>query len=128
MRNKRKIFVKSDQSIKILLIACISRLIILSYGLLSSLLVGPYDSASYVSDFHVSSTIEKFILETFKGFLLFFFILKIFIHYFYLVFANWDGVYFWKIATEGYVYEQDFAFFPGMPLIVRALRYLFKKI
>lgn len=37
-------------------------------------------------------------------------------------FANWDGVYFTQIATQGYDYEQVHAFFPLYPLLMRALR------
>ncbi|TPX71165.1 hypothetical protein SpCBS45565_g01353 [Spizellomyces sp. 'palustris'] len=36
-------------------------------------------------------------------------------------FVRWDAVYFLKIAEAGYTYEQEFAFFPGLPLLMRAL-------
>ncbi|KAI9227415.1 MAG: GPI mannosyltransferase 2 [Piptocephalis tieghemiana] len=32
---------------------------------------------------------------------------------------RWDAVYFVHIAQEGYVYEQEHAFFPGLPLAMR---------
>jgi len=36
--------------------------------------------------------------------------------------ANWDGVYFLHIAQRGYTSEQFHAFFPGLPLAIRAVR------
>ncbi|KND00381.1 GPI-anchor transamidase GPI18 [Spizellomyces punctatus DAOM BR117] len=36
-------------------------------------------------------------------------------------FVRWDAVYFLKIAEAGYTYEHEFAFFPGLPLLMRAL-------
>lgn len=34
-------------------------------------------------------------------------------------FASWDGAYFLKIAMEGYNTEQNYAFFPLYPLVIR---------
>ncbi|KAJ3302621.1 hypothetical protein HDV03_004806 [Kappamyces sp. JEL0829] len=34
---------------------------------------------------------------------------------------RWDAVYFLDIAENGYKYEQQFAFFPGLPLLMRLL-------
>ncbi|KNC75662.1 hypothetical protein SARC_11818, partial [Sphaeroforma arctica JP610] len=36
-------------------------------------------------------------------------------------FARWDGVYFTRIALYGYEYEQFNAFFPGVPMAIRAV-------
>ncbi|KAI8592902.1 GPI mannosyltransferase 2 [Geranomyces variabilis] len=36
-------------------------------------------------------------------------------------FVRWDAVYFLAIADRGYVHEQEFAFFPGLPLVMRAV-------
>ncbi|KAJ3183848.1 hypothetical protein HDU87_005964 [Geranomyces variabilis] len=36
-------------------------------------------------------------------------------------FVRWDAVYFLAIADRGYVHEQEFAFFPGLPLLMRAV-------
>ena len=35
--------------------------------------------------------------------------------------ANWDGVYMLRIADVGYTHEHFYAFFPGYPLLIRAL-------
>lgn len=35
-------------------------------------------------------------------------------------FARWDGVYFLKIAADGYQFEHQHAFFPLFPLTIRA--------
>ncbi len=40
-------------------------------------------------------------------------------------FANWDGVYFLSIAKNGYVFEQQFAFFPLLPWIMSKLSVCF---
>ena len=37
------------------------------------------------------------------------------------LFARWDAVYFTHIAQEGYVYEQEYAFFPLFPMILNVI-------
>lgn len=37
------------------------------------------------------------------------------------VFLRWDAFYFTHISEEGYVYEQEHAFFPLLPLLARGL-------
>ncbi|RYE97673.1 MAG: hypothetical protein EOO41_03235 [Methanobacteriota archaeon] len=39
--------------------------------------------------------------------------------------ANWDGIHFTAIAERGYAYEQLHAFFPGWPLAMRSVAYVF---
>jgi len=36
-------------------------------------------------------------------------------------FASWDGAYFLTIALKGYIYEQEHAFFPLYPLLIRTI-------
>ncbi|KAI8929928.1 GPI mannosyltransferase 2 [Entophlyctis helioformis] len=38
---------------------------------------------------------------------------------------RWDAVYFLDIAENGYTFEQQFAFFPGLPLLARGLASVF---
>ena len=37
------------------------------------------------------------------------------------VFLRWDSFYFTHISEEGYIYEQEHAFFPLLPLLARGL-------
>ena len=39
-------------------------------------------------------------------------------------FVKWDAVYFLRIAQVGYEHEQVHAFFPGFPVVIRALQLL----
>ncbi|KAI9330271.1 GPI mannosyltransferase 2 [Zopfochytrium polystomum] len=41
---------------------------------------------------------------------------------FILPFVRWDSVYFLAIAERGYRYEQEHAFMPGLPLLMRAVK------
>ena len=36
--------------------------------------------------------------------------------------ANWDGAYFTEVARVGYTAEKQHAFFPGLPVVLQALR------
>ncbi|ORX95224.1 mannosyltransferase [Basidiobolus meristosporus CBS 931.73] len=38
-----------------------------------------------------------------------------------VAFVRWDAFYFMHVAEEGYVYEQEFAFFPMLPVLMRGL-------
>jgi phosphatidylinositol glycan class V len=38
--------------------------------------------------------------------------------------GHWDGVFFLHIAQHGYTYEMFHAFFPGLPLAMRAVSYI----
>lgn len=44
------------------------------------------------------------------------------------VFCRWDSLYFMHIAEHGYVYEQEHAFFPGLPLLMRSIQYFLGKL
>ena len=81
---------------RICYIACFSRIFILSLTLFGFLAGVSYDSSSKaLFEFHNKNST---ILESF---------------------IRWDSVYFLSIAQRGYAYEQEFAFFPGYPILMR---------
>ncbi|OBZ66527.1 GPI mannosyltransferase 2 [Grifola frondosa] len=41
---------------------------------------------------------------------------------------RWDAFHFAHIARSGYVYEHEWAFFPGTPLVMKAITYLFRLV
>lgn len=41
------------------------------------------------------------------------------LYQFFSVFVRWDAFYYLHIAENGYVYEQEHAFFPMLPLLSR---------
>eukprot|EP00457_Paulinella_chromatophora_P006916 gb/GEZN01006936.1/.p2 GENE.gb/GEZN01006936.1/~~gb/GEZN01006936.1/.p2 ORF type:complete len:225 (-),score=16.20 gb/GEZN01006936.1/:886-1560(-) len=42
--------------------------------------------------------------------------------------ANWDGIHMLQIARDGYVTEQQFAFFPLLPLLLRGLAFFLTNV
>lgn len=81
---------------KVYKIAVGSRLVTIGFGVITYLFTGSYDSSAEIQ---LDSPI-KHILN---------------------VFLRWDALYFLHIAEKGYVYEQETAFFPVMPLLSRLL-------
>jgi phosphatidylinositol glycan class V len=75
-------------------IAAGSRLVTIAFAIITYLYTGSYDSSAEIQ------------LETPS-------ILT--------VFLRWDALYFLHIAEKGYIYEQETAFFPVMPLLSRLL-------
>ncbi|KAI9138277.1 GPI mannosyltransferase 2 [Paraphysoderma sedebokerense] len=43
-------------------------------------------------------------------------------------FVRWDSVYFLKIAERGYLYEQEFAFWPLLPFLMNRLAYVLELV
>ena len=84
----------------IVLLAILSRLFVWILAFLSSYALDDYDSAADVL-FEADSSLQKLFNLTFRAFL------------------RWDAFYFLHLAEEGYVYEQEHAFFPVLPLVIR---------
>ncbi|KAI8394062.1 dolichol-p-mannose mannosyltransferase [Radiomyces spectabilis] len=80
-------------------VATISRLITITLAVISGLWTGTYDSSASIQLSSVSN-VGRSILS---------------------VFLRWDALYFLHIADKGYIYEQEHAFLPGMPLVARLL-------
>jgi phosphatidylinositol glycan class V len=81
-----------------LLVAVTSRVVILTLGIVSNAIVPDYDLSTAISlrcDGLLCGALSSFV--------------------------RWDAVYFVEIAENGYLYEQNMAFFPLYPWIVRLL-------
>ncbi|KAI9491859.1 GPI mannosyltransferase 2 [Zychaea mexicana] len=78
--------------------AIATRLTTIGIAILSYLVTGTYDSSADIQ-LGSSSLIQRCIN----------------------VFLRWDALYFVHIARHGYVFEQEHAFFPGLPLAARFL-------
>lgn len=81
--------------------AILTRLVTVSLGLLTYYFIGSYDSSAEIQ------TGSTNVLNAF---------------------LRWDALYFLHIAEHGYVYEQETAFFPVLPLLTRLLAHTRKKI
>lgn len=89
------------------LLAITSRLLTWSLAFISTLFINDYDSSVdtilSIESESSSSLIQNIFNRVFR------------------VFLRWDSFYFLHIAEEGYVFEQEHAFFPFYPLLVRTL-------
>jgi len=86
-------------------LSIISRLLTWIIALISTFIIDDYDSS------------VDTILESQEGLTI---IQKIF-NVSFRVFLKWDSFYFIHISEEGYIYEQEHAFFPLLPLLARGL-------
>ncbi|CAG8623090.1 5966_t:CDS:1 [Cetraspora pellucida] len=88
----------------IALLAMISRFFTWLVAFLSVFIIDAYDSASdIILENESSGIIQKLFNLSFH------------------VFLRWDAFYFLHLAEEGYIYEQEHAFFPLFPLLARSL-------
>lgn len=88
----------------IVFLAIISRLFTWFVAFLSVFIIDAYDSASDIILVNESSgIIQKHFNSSFH------------------VFLRWDSFYFLHLTEEGYVYEQEHAFFPLFPFLARLL-------
>ncbi|KAI3890646.1 hypothetical protein MKW92_014172 [Papaver armeniacum] len=102
---------KIKESHKILRVALISRILLISLIILWRSLFSPYDTSAILnpnclsSDFYNSSKLLIWpkIGSAIEGSIV------------------WDGVYFIRIAQCGYEYEQTYAFFPLLPVFIYIL-------
>jgi len=99
--NKRKNNLKT-----VMKYAFLSRLVIWIIALVSHGVVSEHDSSAslilYDSTQHYS-LLDRLVIKLFG------------------VFIRWDSFFFYHIAENGYIYEQETAFFPFLPFMMRFL-------
>ncbi|KAJ2881385.1 ER membrane glycoprotein subunit of the GPI transamidase complex-like protein, partial [Coemansia aciculifera] len=83
--------------------AAASRIVALLLGVVSNAIVNDYDASTSLILPDASSALEG--------------ALRVLAH----VFIRWDAFYFLHIADAGYVHEQEHAFFPLLPLLMRVV-------
>lgn len=81
-------------------LATASRLLTISIAVISYLWTGSYDSSGEIM--LLAQQADQSVLQRCLT-----------------VFLRWDALYFVHIAEEGYIYEQEHAFFPLLPLAAR---------
>ncbi|KAJ2777996.1 ER membrane glycoprotein subunit of the GPI transamidase complex-like protein [Coemansia linderi] len=81
--------------------AVVSRAIVLVLGVVSNAIISDYDASTGLVLPDTSSALES--------------VLRTVTH----VFVRWDSFYFLHIADAGYAHEQEHAFFPLLPLLMR---------
>lgn len=95
------------RSARILAVALSSRAFVVCLTICFHLLAASYDTSSELNtkclsnhSIHSEEAVERGLLDGY---------------------ITWDSVHFVRIAECGYEYEQSFAFFPALPLMMRAL-------
>eukprot|EP01125_Pyxidicula_operculata_P010947 TRINITY_DN3593_c0_g1_i1.p1 TRINITY_DN3593_c0_g1~~TRINITY_DN3593_c0_g1_i1.p1 ORF type:complete len:436 (-),score=-8.78 TRINITY_DN3593_c0_g1_i1:29-1336(-) len=97
-----------DKQCNVAYIAVFSRILIVTISIFFGLLVKDYDTVNsivlYNSTLQNPNNYQDLWIKTHLGML-----------------SNWDAVHFLKIAEVGYQYELSHTFFPGLPIIMRAV-------
>lgn len=98
--NPRKLV---DRSYRVLKVAFVSRLLVILTSYLTHVYSGEYDASSVIlllehGAVNSSDSVFSEFLRTF---------------------VRWDAVHFLTIANKGYQFEQQLAFFPGLPVLIR---------
>ncbi|KAJ3090470.1 hypothetical protein HK102_003651 [Quaeritorhiza haematococci] len=97
-----------------------SRLFLCSLAIVSAWFCEDYDSSASLYLSSPSTLIASAVSEGTEGSA---FVAKSKIEEFlakaFLVFVKWDSLYFMHISESGYVWEQEQAFFPGLPMSIR---------
>jgi len=99
-----KSFSSDSNKLIIYKLSILSRVLTWIIALISTFIVDDYDSSVDI----ILKSQESTILQ------------KVF-NICFRVFLRWDSFYFVHISEKGYVYEQEHAFFPLLPLLARCL-------
>ncbi|KAJ2783749.1 ER membrane glycoprotein subunit of the GPI transamidase complex-like protein [Coemansia interrupta] len=97
---------------KVIQYAVLSRVVALLLGAVSNAIVSDYDSSLSVILPVPASDFNSSVISALCGW---------FARSLAQVVVRWDAFYFVHIADAGYVYEQEHAFFPLLPLLMRML-------
>lgn len=105
----------SLQERRLIFVSVLSRCIIILLAAVVSHWIEPFDTSSRVAYNNVptaeyKSNFDKILRTSLIGF------------------GNWDGIYFLRISTHDYEFDQYHAFFPLLPILTACLRSYSKSI
>jgi hypothetical protein len=106
-------FVRASK--QVLLVSILSRLFVVIWAIIAKSLGTEYDTSGSILLKKPSLDHDDGTQESWKTMIL-------------SPFTSWDAVYFISIAERGYVYEQEFAFLPTYPFLLRLLGDVGKQI
>lgn len=99
----------SPQERRLIFISLLSRCTIILIAIIVAHWIEPFDTSSYVAYNNIptaqyKSNFDRILRRSLVGF------------------GNWDGIYFMRISTHDYEFDQYHAFFPLLPMLTASLR------
>ena len=103
------VMIISPQERRVIFISVLSRCVTILLASVVSLWIEPFDTSSYVAYNNIptaeyKSNFDRILRRSLVGF------------------GNWDGIYFLRISTHDYEFDQCHAFFPLLPILTACVR------